>query len=177
MKLSRWILIFVLILFNFILKGQLPNKRHHISINGSPNAFLLNKFSTGNTSYVGISLLPELEYSYHISANTRACLSVYWTGVKNLTFVENLGTPSNTSIQASRTSETNLAATLGLNFSLSSDDGDDTVSIPFLNSFSVGLGYGNFFIGEENGTLKVQEGFLFMFGFRVRILSFNMGRY
>ena len=59
---------------------------------------------------------------------------------------------------------------------LNTDSQNAPITIPAIDSFSIGLGYGNFIAGaDEEGNTVFKEGFNVIIGFKVRTLSFNLG--
>ncbi|MEQ8684230.1 MAG: hypothetical protein RIF36_00425 [Imperialibacter sp.] len=163
--------IFALLSFSTVCHSQLTGKRHHISINGTPNGFFLYN-TKDKATFVGLSVLPELEYSYDLNKVARIYVSALWTGVNTLTATEKIDGPQ---VQLTNTGNTNLAASVGFNFKISIDDSKESITIPMLNSFSVGLGYGNFYTETVNDKDVYTNGILLIVGFKVRGLSFNIG--
>jgi hypothetical protein len=163
----------VLFIVQVLGSEAIAQKKHHISVNGTPNGFFLYSKEDKST-YLGVSVIPELEYSYDINNTSRFYLSALWTGVTKLTATESVNSGV-TQVSASRASDTNVAASLGFNFKISIDDTKESVTIPMLNSFSIGLGYGNFYTEEINGQAIYKNGFMLIVGFKVRGMSFNFG--
>ena len=165
----------VLIVFIFCVSTS-AQKRFHISILGNPNLFL---FLPTNSSTTGISLLPELEFSYDLNENlnTRIFASVLSTDVSNL--ISTNSSNNLATVNSIRTVNTNLIALGGFSFRLSKPDKDneDGITLPILNSFSIGVGYGNAFVGKNDFQEDVyKEGVIIMVGFKIRVVSFNIGR-
>lgn len=161
-----------------VIKNSDAQKRFHVAVLGNPNLFL---FLPTNNATTGISLLPELEFSYDINKNynTRFFLSVLSTDVSSLISSNSSGNLTNTPFNSRSVAGTNLIGIGGFAFRLSKPerDQDDGITVPILNSFSVALGYGNAFIGKNDlGEDIYKEGMIFMLGFKIRIISFNIGK-
>lgn len=161
----------IVILSAFLLLSQIgfSQKRNHISINGSPSGFLI----LSDPVYIGMSLLPELEYTHDFSSgNSSFFIGLQWTGVEDLTATTDIGGGTPT---ATKTTETNLAITAGVSFKLNTDD-NAPITIPALDCFSLGIGYGNFNVDRVNGENIFKEGLVIIIGFKVKVLSFNIGK-
>lgn len=178
----RNIRVVVLILFLLIrVENLVAQKWAHISINGNPNGFFfMPKKDTqmpNVSNYLGVSVLPELEASFDVSNNTRVFASLLWTDISKLT--STTSTNSSAPVTSINASNSNVAILAGLNFSLGDPDDDrrDKVTAPIINSFSIGAGYGNLYTSKDtNGKDIFQSGWLIVLGFKVRVLSFNIGK-